>query len=126
MKQIFKKSIKSFFVILGVLFVLIGIVGIFLPLLPTTPFLLVAAFCFARGSDKFHAWLLNHKVLGPPIADWNRHRVIRLRYKVMATVVMAITTIIFHLKVSIPLVGKTSYFIFVFCLMAFIWSRKGH
>ncbi len=56
----------------GITALAIGVLGIFLPLLPTTPFLLLAAFCFSRGSRRLHNWLLNHKLLGPPIRDWNR------------------------------------------------------
>jgi hypothetical protein len=55
--------------ILGVFFLLIGGVGVVLPLLPTTPFVLVAAACFARSSPGMHAWLLGSRVFGPVIGD---------------------------------------------------------
>lgn len=51
-----------------------GIVGIVLPLLPTTPFMLLAAALFARSSPRFHHWLLTHPWFGPPIADWLHYR----------------------------------------------------
>ncbi|MGR5221117.1 YbaN family protein [Vibrio parahaemolyticus] len=60
--------------ILGTLSVILGVAGIVLPLLPTTPFLLLASACFFRGSPKFHSWLLAHPKLGPVIADWDNHR----------------------------------------------------
>lgn len=53
--------------VMGWIAIFLGVVGIFLPLLPTTPFLLLAAACFARSSARFHHWLLNHKYLGPYI-----------------------------------------------------------
>lgn len=70
-------------------FVCVGLasLGIVLPLLPTTPLLLVAAACFARTDPRFHRWLLTNRVFGPIIRDWQQHRCIPLRAKI-ATVVM--------------------------------------
>lgn len=55
---------------LGWLSIVLGVLGIFLPLLPTTPFILLAAWCFARSSERFHDWLLDHRQLGPIIHAW--------------------------------------------------------
>lgn len=73
----------------GWLLVAIGIVGAFLPVLPTTPFLLLAAWCFARSSPRLEAWLLNHKVFGPPLRDWRERGAINRRAKIMACLLMA-------------------------------------
>lgn len=59
--------IRTLLVIIGWLAVVLGVIGIFLPLLPTTPFLLLAASCFAKSSSRFHHWLLNQPYLGPYI-----------------------------------------------------------
>jgi len=75
----------------------LAFLGLFLPLLPTTPFLLLAAFCFSRGSEKLHSWLLGHRTMGPIIRDWNERRVIRPRVKALAaiTVVVLISPALF-------------------------------
>ncbi|QYY33305.1 MULTISPECIES: YbaN family protein [Cupriavidus] len=75
-------------VTLGALSLLLGIIGIFLPVLPTTPFVLLAAACFARGSERFHGWLLEHPRFGPLVSDWQRHHSIPLRAKCLALVMM--------------------------------------
>jgi uncharacterized membrane protein YbaN (DUF454 family) len=77
------------FAFLGATFLVVGVVGIFLPLLPTTPFLLLAAACFARASRRLHHWLLNHVVLGPVVLEWREHRAIPLRVKRAALLFMA-------------------------------------
>lgn len=68
----------------------LGIVGIFLPLLPTTPFVLLAAWCFSRGSTRCEAWLLGHKRFGPMVRDWRRYRAVPLRAKQLAWVTMSV------------------------------------
>jgi len=70
----------------GVLSLCFGALGVFLPLLPTVPFMLLAAFCFARSSPQLHAWLLSHPVFGPPIMDWQERGAISRRGKIAATV----------------------------------------
>lgn len=54
----------------------LGLIGIVVPLLPTTPFMILAAACFARSSPRLHDWLWNHRVFGPAIRDWREHRAI--------------------------------------------------
>jgi len=66
-----------------------GIAGVVLPLVPTTPFLLVAAYAFARSSPRLHDWLVTHPRLGPFITDWREHGAIGRGTKVTAVVVMA-------------------------------------
>jgi uncharacterized membrane protein YbaN (DUF454 family) len=75
-------------VALGWVFVGIGALGTVLPVLPTTPFLLVATFFFARSSPRLCAWLLRSPLFGPFLRDWHQHRGVRLRAKVGAVTVM--------------------------------------
>jgi uncharacterized membrane protein YbaN (DUF454 family) len=73
---------------LGLVCLCLGIIGAFLPLLPTTSFLLVAAFSFARSSPRLHKWLMEHKVFGRLIEDWQIHRAISLKAKIVSLVSM--------------------------------------
>ena len=57
-------------ILCGWLAILLGVIGVFLPIMPTTPFILVAAWCFARSSRHFHQWLLNNRFFGPIVRDW--------------------------------------------------------
>ena len=77
--------------IAGLTLFAIGVAGAFLPFLPTVVFMLAAAFCFARGSQRLHYWLLNHPRFGPAIQDWQRHGAIRRPAKRMAMVAIALS-----------------------------------
>lgn len=75
--------------LLGLLAVGLGVVGLFLPLLPTTPFMILAAACFAKSSPRLHDWLTQHRVFGPAIRDWRDNRAIAPRAKRTAVLAMA-------------------------------------
>ena len=86
---------------LGTLFLLLGIVGIFMPILPTTPFLLLATACYSRSSRRFYNWLMNHPALGPLIVEWRTYRSIPWRIKLVAVATMTLTfgsSIIFFIR----------------------------
>ena len=75
----------------GVISVILGIIGIVLPLLPTTPFLLLAAGCFFKSSEKWYNWLMNHKYLGPYIRNYREHKAIPLTTKIATIALLWIT-----------------------------------
>jgi len=78
------RSVRYALLAIGWLSVLLGVIGIFVPVLPTTPFLLLAAACFVRSSRRFYLWLVNHKHLGPWIRDYLEGNGIPLKGKVYA------------------------------------------
>jgi uncharacterized protein len=82
--------LRLFYLGLGWLCVGLGIVGIILPILPTTPFLLVAVWAFSKSSPELAAKLRNHKVAGPYIRDWQDHGVIPAKAKALAVVMMSV------------------------------------
>jgi hypothetical protein len=85
----------------GCLAFVLGLAGIFLPVLPTTPFMILAAACFARSSPRFHRWLLAHRTFGPIVGEWERHRAIPWRAKLWAIGLMSATlatSIVFFVK----------------------------
>jgi uncharacterized membrane protein YbaN (DUF454 family) len=87
-----------FWNIAGLTFFAIGAVGAVVPILPTVVFMLLAAYCFARGSQRLHGWLMTHRQFGPAIRDWQRHGAIRRPAKRMAMVAIAFS---FALSVGI-------------------------
>ena len=76
--------LKWLFMLLGLLFLALALLGVLLPGLPTTPFLLLAAGCFSKSSSRLYNWLLNNRLFGPMIRDWETHRSISRRVRNIA------------------------------------------
>lgn len=120
------RSKKIIYLSFGIAFVALAIIGIFLPLIPTTPFLLLSAFCFSRSSEKYYQWLLNHKVFGEIITDWNKYGVVSIKSKVIAvTMIVALFSysLIYvdvapTIKVIISLIGIS--------IITFLLTRPSH
>lgn len=115
---------KILFAALGWIFVVLGVLGIFLPLLPTFDFLLLASLCFARSSPRFHRWLVMHPRLGPPLRAWREERSISRKHKVYSCgmIALSVAVIVFawrpSLYVDAAIVIGTS------ALIWYILSRK--
>ena len=73
---------------LGVICVGLGVIGAVLPLMPTTVFMLIAAYAFARSSPKLHTWLLGHKIFGPLVHNWQAHRAVSRKAKYTSVISM--------------------------------------
>lgn len=113
---------RILWVILGSLCVALGTVGIAVPLLPTVPFMLLAAFCFARSSERLHNWLLSHPRFGLLIEDWRARGAISQRSKSTATV--SITVLFFlSLVFGIPSAILVIQAGVLICVLVFIWTR---
>jgi len=80
--------LKKIYVFFGILSLFIGFIGIFLPLLPTTPFLLLSAILFSKGSKKLHDWLINHKLFGKYIYEFTVEKAIPLNAKIISISMM--------------------------------------
>jgi len=100
------KHVRVLILALGWVFVGMGAIGAVLPLIPTTPFLLLAAACFARSSPRFHGWLMRNPTFGPPIRRWRETGTISRRVKLLAFVLIAVS-------------GSISAFLFI----QHLWAR---
>jgi len=108
--------------VVGCLAVALGVIGILLPLLPTVPFLLLAAFAFGKSSKRLETWLLTHPKLGPPIHDWRANGAIRRRVKWMATLSI-VATFGLSLVFGVPVHVLGIQVVTLTAVMLFIWSR---
>lgn len=110
---------------LGLICVALAVVGVVLPLLPTVPFLLLAAFFFARSSERLHNWLITHPTLGPPIEDWQARGAIHPKAKRIATL-----SIVIVFGISLALGLKSTILIIqavvLSCVLVFIWTRPSY
>ena len=80
--------VRILFIITGTISFVLGIIGVFVPLLPTTPFLLLSAFLYSKSSTRCHDWLLRQPYLGEYIKDFNENKIIPVRAKVISTSLM--------------------------------------
>ena len=114
--------VRLAFAALGTLFLLLGIIGIFMPILPTTPFLLLATACYARSSHRFYNWLMNHPAFGPLIVEWRTYRSIPWRVKLVAVATMTLTfgsSILFFIRD-----GRLQLALAVFGVTMVIWLYR--
>lgn len=107
---------------LGLVCLALAVIGIVLPLLPTVPFLLLAAFFFTNSSERLHNWIIAHNVFGPMILDWRDHGAIRPRAKKAATLSIAA---VFGLSLLFGAPGHVLGIqaVVLSAVLLFIWSR---
>lgn len=109
--------------LLGLFCLLLGAIGVVLPILPTTPFVLVAAFCFSRSSERFHRMLLNHRLFGSLIRNWEEYGVIPLKAKwISSTAMLVMISYPVFIK-QLPLWADASMVVTVLLVMIYIWRK---
>jgi uncharacterized membrane protein YbaN (DUF454 family) len=121
-----KQTWRWLMIVLGWLALVLGLIGIFVPLLPTTPFVLLAAFFFSKGSERLHHWLRDHPRFGGYVRDWEAEQVIPRVGKYASTLLMVpsvgwvLLTRDLHLALSGGMAAT------VLAVLWFIWSRPSH
>ncbi len=113
---------RGFWAIAGYAALGLGIVGIALPLLPTVPFMILAAFCFARSSKRMHRWLLNHPVFGEQIRNWEERGAINRRAKWLGSLSIAASFGVALFLGLAPVVLAVQAAILI-AVTVFIWTR---
>lgn len=102
-----KNSEHRFFMGLGVLFLILAVVGVFIPIIPQVPFAIISAYFFSKGSFLIHQAMRYNRFFGKPVRDWEDFRIIRPKLKVIAILSMIVGAVLSHLKfplnVALPL-----------------------
>lgn len=115
--------LRPIYFVSGVMLVALGVIGIFVPLMPTTSFLILAAWCFARSSRRAEAWLLNHPRLGPVIVAWRQNRAIARKHKAMSIGGMVVGWSLFFITAHPPWWLAALVALALAACSVFVWTR---
>jgi uncharacterized protein len=115
--------VRYLYIAAGWISLALGIIGVVTPILPTTPFILLSGYCFARGSERFHTWIMRHKYFGPMIRAFRDEKRIPLKAKIIATAMIVVTMTATALVVRKPvaIIGMASVGVAV---VIYIWTFK--
>lgn len=109
--------------ILGFISLGLAYIGVITPGIPYSPFVVFAAYCFAKGSPKMHAWLYNHKLFGPFLTNWGEKRVFPTKMKYFMLAMMSTSLII--MSFTVPVKGVVYTGIFMFIVAVWAWRFPG-
>jgi uncharacterized protein len=104
----------------------VGVIGAFVPILPTTPFLILSAYLFSKSSPRFHKWLLELPIAGSGINDWHEHRVIKPRAKLLCSLMIALSLVLIGLSPGIHMAIKLLAATIMVLVWIFVVSQKSH
>lgn len=99
----------------------LGIIGAFLPVMPTTIFVILAAGAFAKSSPKFEAWILNHPRFGPVVLAWRKNKAMPMRAKFLASAGMALGAVMIALS-RMKLQGQIPCYALLLACLLYVWS----
>ncbi|WP_126456624.1 YbaN family protein [Sulfuriflexus mobilis] len=114
---------KALYAIFGWAFFATGVIGAFLPVLPTTPFMILALWMFSKSSQRFHDWLYHHKLFGPSLQRWQQHRVIPLKAKLLSVSMISFSLVLMLVYSSIPPWAKAGVTLFMLYGAAYVLSK---
>lgn len=114
---------KSIYLLCGILLTSLGVVGAFLPVMPTTVFLIGALYCFTRSSPKLERWLITHPRFGPGLVAWRRYGAISKKAKCIACCSMLLSFVVLCVFASLPLLALFGIAVFMFVGAYFVLSR---
>lgn len=118
-----QKIKKYLLIIAGLITLCLGIIGVFIPVLPTTPFLLLSAMCFLRSSTKLYNWLINHKIFGEYIYNYMKYRAVKKSAKISAIIFLWASILISILLIDNPYV-KILLLVIATCVTIHILKLK--
>ena len=114
-------NIKKFiYFTLGCLCIVMAWIGVITPGIPYSPFVVAAAFCFARSSDRAHRWIMNHKIFGPFLTNWSTKRVFPQRMKYLMIAMMSLSLVLMTVS-GVKLMGIISTGIFMAIVATWAW-----
>jgi len=111
---------KAFFFVLGCLCLIMAYIGVVTPGLPYSPFVVAAAYCFARSSERMYNWIMNHRIFGPFITNWSQKRVFPIRLKFFMLGSMSVSLILMYTS-GVPIKGIIYTAIFMACVAIWAW-----